>query len=104
MWQGEVVSVQPRIRLLRSFDERSHSYLSYVLRLRGVLDGEAKEFVVAVGKGAYEKHQFRAGDQIPGKSLPVSDGAFRGSNTVRVVRCDKRRRPRRSGYRRRRKQ
>lgn len=26
-WSGRVVSVQPRIRLSRSFDERSHSYL-----------------------------------------------------------------------------
>ena len=72
-WQGEVVSIQPRIRLSRSFDERSHSYLGYVLRLRGILNGEAKEFVVAVGKGAHEKHQFCAGDQISGKSVSVSD-------------------------------
>ena len=72
-WQGEVISVQPRIRLSRSFDERSHSYLGYVLRLRGTLDGEAKEFVVAVGKGAHEKHQFSAGDQISGQSVSVSD-------------------------------
>jgi hypothetical protein len=26
-WQGTVLSVQPRIKLMRSFDERSHSYL-----------------------------------------------------------------------------
>lgn len=72
-WQGEVVSVQPRIRLLRSFDERSHSYFGYVLRVRGTLDGQTKEFVVAVGKGAHEKHQFRAGNQISGKGELVSD-------------------------------
>ena len=73
IWQGEVISVQPRIRLLRSYDQRSRSYLGYVLRLRGTLDGEAKEFVVAVGKGAHEKHQFHVGDQISGKSVSVSD-------------------------------
>ncbi|MFH1355940.1 MAG: hypothetical protein ABII18_02305 [bacterium] len=28
-WQGRVISAQPRIRLLRSFDESSHSYLGY---------------------------------------------------------------------------
>ena len=28
-WQGTLVSVQPRIRLTRSFDERTHSYLGY---------------------------------------------------------------------------
>ena len=73
LWQGEVVSVQPRIRLSRSFDERSHSYLGYVLWLRGTLDGESKDFSVAVGKGAHEKHQFHVGDQISGKSVSVSD-------------------------------
>jgi len=26
LWRGTVTSVQPRIRLLRSFDQRSHSY------------------------------------------------------------------------------
>jgi hypothetical protein len=39
-WEGEVLSVQPRIRLTRSFDQRSHSYLGYVLRMHGTLAGE----------------------------------------------------------------
>ena len=37
-WQGRVLGVQPRIRLLRSFDERTHNYLGYVLRIEGSLD------------------------------------------------------------------
>ena len=73
LWEGEVISVQPRIRLLRSFDERSHSYLGYVLRLLGTLDGKAREFTVAVGKGAHENHQFRAGNQVSGKAESVPD-------------------------------
>ncbi len=32
-WQGTVLAVQPRIRLTRSFDERTHTYLGYALRL-----------------------------------------------------------------------
>lgn len=28
-FEGKVVSTQPRIRLMRSFDERSHSYLGF---------------------------------------------------------------------------
>lgn len=72
-WGGEVLSVQPRIRLLRSFDERSHSYLGYVLRLRGRLDGVAREFSVAVGKAAQAKHGFRAGDVVWGLGRPVAD-------------------------------
>jgi hypothetical protein len=72
-WQGEIISVQPRIRLLRSFDERSHSYLGYVLRLRGTLAGAAREFVVALGKGAHAKHRFRVGDHVSGVGEPVAD-------------------------------
>ena len=73
-WEGVLLSVQPRIRLLRSFDERSHSYLGYVLRVRGTLAGEARDFGVAIGKGAHEKHQLRAGDRVSGKGEPVPEG------------------------------
>lgn len=72
-WQGDVISVQPRIRLTRSFDQRSHSYLGYVLRVRGTIDGDEREFVVAVGEGALERHQFRAGDRVLGQGVPVAD-------------------------------
>ena len=34
-WSGAVTAVQPRIRLTRSFDERSHTYLGYLLRIEG---------------------------------------------------------------------
>ena len=71
-WAGEVLSVQPRIRLTRSFDQRSHSYLGYALRVHGTLAGEAKEFVAAIGKAAQEKHQFRAGDRVSGKGEHVT--------------------------------
>jgi hypothetical protein len=30
-WSGEIAGVQPRIDLLRSFDQRQHSYLGYLL-------------------------------------------------------------------------
>jgi hypothetical protein len=72
-WEGEVLSVQPRIRLTRSFDQRSHSYLGYVLRIHGTLGGEAREFVVALGRGAHEKHQFRVGDRVLGAGGLVAD-------------------------------
>lgn len=73
VWQGEVLSVQPRIRLMRSFDQSSHGYLGYVLRIRGTLAGEVGEFVVALGKGAHEKHQFRVGDRLLGAGERVAD-------------------------------
>jgi len=42
--------VQPRIRLGRSFDQRSHTYPGYVLRVRGNIGSEVREFLVGVGK------------------------------------------------------
>lgn len=65
--------MQPRIRLCRSFDERSHTYLGYALRVRGSIGGEAREFLVGVGEGAHAKHRFRAGDTVAGVALPVAD-------------------------------
>ena len=72
-WQGKLIAVQPRIRLLRSFDQRNHSYLGYVLRVTGVIDGQEQEFLVGIGKGAQAKHGFRVGDIVSGQCLPVED-------------------------------
>ena len=72
-WQGRTVSVQPRIRLTRSFDERSHTYLGYALRVQGMIGDESREFLVGIGKGAHAKHQFQAGDTACGMCEPVAD-------------------------------
>ena len=60
-WSGRIVAVQPRIRLMRSFDERQHSYQGYVLRVDGTCGDEGCEFQIAIGKAAHKKHQFRVG-------------------------------------------
>ena len=74
-WSGEVVAVQPRIDLLRSFDERQHSYRGFVLRVRGELDGvPAEPYRVAIGKATQAKHEFRVGDRVRGASWPVPTG------------------------------
>jgi len=72
-WSGRVMAVQPRIRLIRSFDERSHSYLGYVLRIDGTCGGEVGEFLIAVGEAAHEKHRFQAGMELSGSSVSVED-------------------------------
>jgi len=58
---------------MRSFDERSHSYHGYVLRINGTCGDETGEFLIAVGKDAHEKHQFHAGMEISGQSVTVDD-------------------------------
>jgi hypothetical protein len=72
-WQGIIISVQPRIRLTRSFDQRSHSYLGYSLIIKGIIDNVEREFIVGIGKAAQAKHEFQAGDMVSGQSEPVLD-------------------------------
>ncbi|MDZ7698167.1 MAG: hypothetical protein U5R49_15025 [Deltaproteobacteria bacterium] len=72
-WSGKVTSVQPRIRLMRSFDERSHSYLGYVLRMEGTIEDKPGEFEVAIGKAAQAKHRFRVGMEVSGLAVPIPD-------------------------------
>lgn len=72
-WQGTLISVQPRIRLTRAFDQRSHTYLGYALHVTGRIDDEDGEFLVGIGGAAQAKHQLRAGDVVQGRSAPVAN-------------------------------
>lgn len=72
-WAGRIVAVQPRIRLLRSYNERNHNYPGYVLDIEGTAGDDAGEFRVAVGKGAQAKHRFRVGMEASGQAVPVPD-------------------------------
>jgi hypothetical protein len=53
--------------------DRHHSYQGYVLRIDGTCGDESGEFQIAVGKAAHEKHQFSAGTELSGLSVPVPD-------------------------------
>ncbi|MFH1891883.1 MAG: hypothetical protein ABIK83_04290 [Candidatus Zixiibacteriota bacterium] len=91
-WKGTLISVQPRIRLMRSFDERSHTYLGYRLRAQGMIGDEEREFSIGIGKAAQAKHQFRFGDVVSGRSLPVEDMQkepveFYKTSKLEVVEC-----------------
>ena len=72
-WRGTLLAVQPRIRLTRSFDQRNHSYLGYVLFARGAVAGEGREFSGGIGKSAEAKHGFRAGDEASGEAVAVAN-------------------------------
>lgn len=72
-WSGQLHSIQPRIRLTRSFDERYHSYLGYSLLIEGVIDDKDAKLTIGIGKGAQQKNQFQVGDEISGESLPVAN-------------------------------
>jgi hypothetical protein len=49
-WGGVLIAVQPRIRLTTSFDQRSHTYQGYVLRVRSDVGGELRDVLVAVAR------------------------------------------------------
>ena len=72
-FQGTLTSIQPRIRLLRSFDQRNHGYLGYVLRINGVIADQQREFLIGIGKGSQNKLLFRSGDVISGECQTVED-------------------------------
>jgi hypothetical protein len=83
-WTGHATSIQPRIVLTRSFDERNHSYLGYLLRLNGTIGAENREFLVAIGKAAHAKHQFRVGDALSGMGEPVADPRLEIADVYKV--------------------
>ena len=83
-WSGRLTSVQPRIRLNRSFDERTHTYQGYVLRVDGTIGEEAREFIVAIGEGAQAKHAFMVGDTVSGQGVPVADSCLETAELYKV--------------------
>jgi hypothetical protein len=72
-FSGQVKSVQPRIRLARSFDQTHHAYLGFALLVEGLLDDEPSVIWIGIGKGAQAKHAVKVGDWISGQCLPVLD-------------------------------
>ncbi|MDW7662723.1 MAG: hypothetical protein SCL54_15045 [Bacillota bacterium] len=81
-FEGTIISIQPRIRLTRSFDEVSHTYLGFAIKLDGKIDRpntvvpdstDENIFIVGIGKAAHAKHQFKVNDVISGECLPVPD-------------------------------
>ena len=86
VWSGVILAVQPRIMLTRSFDERTHSYLGYLLRTEGAIGLENRQFLVAVGKAAHAKHQFHVGDSLCGVGASVADPHLEAADLYKVSR------------------
>lgn len=85
-WSGTLRGVQPRIRLLRSLDQRAHTYLGYHLLVTGEVDGVPRDFVVAIGKAAQAKYGFRAGDTVEGAAVEVADPRREAADYYRASR------------------
>lgn len=91
-WSGTIVGVQPRIRLMRSFDQSSHTYQGYVLRMQGEVGGDERSFVVALGKGAQGRHGPMVGDVLcgVGEAVTVPETEVADLYKVSQVRVERR--------------
>lgn len=83
-WSGRITAVQPRIRLMRSFDQRHHSYQGYVLRIDGEYGSKTGEFLVAVGKAAHNAYKFCSSTKLSGFSVPVIDHKLETSDLYKT--------------------
>lgn len=88
-WSGRITGVQPRTRLTRSFDQRSHSYLGYVLRIEGLLGDEERGFLVAIGKALHAKHEYRIGDRVRGLGVPVENPKGETADLYKVSKVER---------------
>jgi hypothetical protein len=73
IFKGLIKSIQPRIRLTRSFDEASHTYLGYAIKIAGTINNQETNFSIGIGKAAQAKFNFKVNDVISGVCLPVPD-------------------------------
>lgn len=69
--EGRILAVQPRIRLLRSFDQRQHNYPGYALLIDNAADG--KRVWIGVGPSAQAKFGFCAGGNFSADVEPVAN-------------------------------
>ena len=88
-FQGRLLSVQPRIRLTRSFDQRYHNYLGYCLTLLGTVGKENRTFSIGIGKAAGEKFGFRVGDNLQGLCETVLDPNLEPAEYYKVSKLKK---------------
>ena len=69
--QGRIVAVQPRIRLLRSFDQRQHNYPGYALLIERL--NEQKQIWIGIGPAAHARYGFCAGGSFSAEVEPVAN-------------------------------
>ena len=88
-FKGTIISIQPRIRRIRSFDESSHTYLGFAIKIAGTIDNQQTSFSIGIGKTVQAKHQFRVNDTISGACLLVPDPNMEPVDYYKVSRLAK---------------
>ena len=71
--EGRLIAVQPRIRLLRSFDQRQHNYAGYALLVEALPKSREPPVWIGVGPAAHAKFGFCAGGSFSAEVEPVAN-------------------------------
>jgi hypothetical protein len=62
----------------------SHTYLGYLLRIEGTVDGVVDQFRVGIGSGTQAKQQIRIGDHVEGLGHRVADPRLEAADIYKV--------------------
>ena len=62
-WSGTIISIQPRTNVWRyRCDNRTHSHIGYNIFLDGIVEGETRQFSVAISERQQQTVGFRISD------------------------------------------
>jgi hypothetical protein len=79
-FKGVIISIHPRIRLTRSFDEASHTYLGYAIKITGTIENQQTTFSIGIGKAAQAKFNFKVNNVISGECAVTAKLKWTESN------------------------
>lgn len=81
-FHGVITSIQPRIRLNRSFDQSWHSYLGYALT---IVEAEGAFLLVGISEKLQEKHRLSKGMVVAGNCKSVQERNLESVDYYRVT-------------------
>jgi hypothetical protein len=81
-FEGALTSIQPRIRLNRSFDESWHSYLGYALT---IASSDGSSVSVGISEKLHEKHRLHSGMVVSLSCKAVEDPRLESVEFYRVT-------------------
>jgi len=88
-FRGVIISIQPRIRLTRSFDQAYHNYLGYAIKINGTIENQPTTFSIGIGKTVQAKFHLRVNNVISGECLPVPNVDLEPVDYYKVSKLEK---------------
>jgi hypothetical protein len=69
---------------MRSFDQHQHTYLGFNIQVSGEIQGERRQFWLALGKGTYDKHPLQVGSHASGVARRIVDSRLESAEFFKV--------------------